>query len=153
MKKVVAVLLALGILLAGGGVLQAANLSVSADVQSALTLILSPTGLSFTGVQQGVASTAQTLTATTTGSGSYQLQLTGASFNGPQTVSASALEFKEASAGTYTAAATTAKNMLAANGTAVAGGDAKTFDIRVNFPASTQNGTYTSSVVITAVPQ
>jgi len=151
-KKTVSIILMLGMLLTGAGMLHAATLAVTANVQSVLSLVLTPTTMSFDAVTPGVATTAQTLTATTSGTGAYQLQLQGAAFTGPSTQAASVLEFKESTSGTYKQASTTAQNMLSTNGTATAGGDAKTFDIRLNFPASAPNGTYSANITITAAP-
>ncbi|MCL6611220.1 MAG: hypothetical protein K6T66_06745 [Peptococcaceae bacterium] len=153
MKKAVAILLTLGILMVGAGVVNAATLNITANVQTVLTLVLDPTSMTFTDVQAGVASAPQTLTATTSGSGSYQLQLSSTTFTtagGSQP--ASVLQYKETSAGTYVSASATPTNMLTVPGTATAGGDAKTFDVRVNFPAAASSGTYAATVTITASP-
>ncbi|MCL6479276.1 MAG: hypothetical protein K6T65_12860 [Peptococcaceae bacterium] len=153
MKKVIAVLLTLGMLMVGMGVVNAATLNVTANVQSALSLVINPTSMNFDPVQPGVPSAPQTLTATTTGSGSYQLQLSSTTFTtagGSQP--ASVLQFRETGASSYTSASGTAQNMMAAPGTADGDGDEKSFDIRVNFPASASNGTYAATATITAAP-
>ena len=151
-KKLIAAILTLGMLLVGIGVVQAATLAVTANVQSSLSLVLDTTTMSFAGVVPGVATVSQPLTATTSGSGAYQLQLTGATFTGPSTQAASVLQFKETAVGTYTSATAAAQNMLGTNSTATALGDAKTFDIRLNFPAAAPNGTYSANITITAAP-
>lgn len=153
MKQIVAVFMVLGLLLSTAGIVQAATLAVTANVQSVLNLVLSPTTMNFDNVVPGVATDPQTLTATTSGNGSYQLTLTGAAFTGPTSQPASVLQFKETSSSTYVSAGTTAINMLASPSTATAEGDQKTFHIRLNFPASAPNGTYSANITITAVPQ
>jgi hypothetical protein len=155
LKKTIVVLLTLGILVAGMGIVNAAEtLNITANVQSALTLALDPGSLTYNDIQPGVASAAQTLTATTSGSGSYHLTLASTTFTSAAgTQSASVLQFKEQSAETYKNASSSAQNMLSAAGTATAEGDEKQFDLRVNFPVSAADGTYGATVTITAVPQ
>jgi len=153
MKKAVAILLTIGILMAGLGIVNAATLGVTVNVASTLTLSLNPTSLTFDNIQPGIASSSQPLTATTTGSGSYQLQLSSTTFTtAGGSVSASALQFKETAASSYTSASATAQNMLATAGTADGDGDAKTFDFRVNFPSTASNGIYNATVTISATP-
>lgn len=153
MQQIVAVFIILGLLLSTAGIVQAATLAVTANVQSLLNLVLSPTTMNFGNVVPGVATDPQILTATTTGNGTYQLTLTGAAFTGPATQSASVLQFKETSASTYVSASTTAVNMMASPSTATSEGDQKTFHMRLNFPANAPNGTYSANITITAVPQ
>ncbi len=153
MKKSMAILLVVGLLLASVGIVQAATLSITANVQSALTLALDPASMTFDNVVQGTPSTEQTLTATTTGSGSYQLQLSSTTFTtagGSQP--ASTLQYKETAAGTYVNASGTPTNMLAVAGTADPAGNDKTFDVRVNFAAAAADGAYAATVTITAAP-
>lgn len=156
MKKTVAILLMMGLLMVGAGIVNAATLAVTANVQSALTLALDPASLTFNNVQQGTAAAAQTLTATTSGSGAYQLQLSSTTFiaSGGVTQPASVLQYRDQlAAGSYSNASGTATNMLASSGTADADGEAKDFDIRVNFPGGASNGSYSATVTISAVPQ
>ncbi|MDF9407309.1 hypothetical protein L7E55_02875 [Pelotomaculum isophthalicicum JI] len=156
MKKTVAILLMLGILMVAAGIVNAATLAITANVQNSLTLALNPASLTFNNVQQGTATTPETLTATTSGTGAYQLQLSSTSFiaSGGVTQPASVLQYRDQLlAGNYANASGTATNMLASAGTAVVGGDAKNFDIRVNFPGNASDGSYTATVTISAVPQ
>jgi hypothetical protein len=156
MKKIITILLTLGILMAGAGIAGAANLNITANVQSSLTLGLNPTLLEYDSVQPGLPSEAQPLTATTTGGGSYQLTLSSTNFvSAGGTQGASTLQFKEhdASVGSYKGATTNSQNMLTNAGTATLAGDAKVFDMRVNFQSTATNGTYGATVTITAVPQ
>ncbi|KJS18479.1 MAG: hypothetical protein VR69_00390 [Peptococcaceae bacterium BRH_c4b] len=155
MKKSMAILFVVGLLLASVGIVQANTLSINANVSSAISLALDPATLTFNGVQQGTPSASQPLTATTTGSGNYQLQLSSTTFTaaGGITQPTTVLQYKETAAVPYVNATATATNMLAAPGTAVvAPGDAKTFDFRVNFPANAVNGAYAATVTITAAP-
>ncbi|SHG42437.1 hypothetical protein SAMN02745221_00172 [Thermosyntropha lipolytica DSM 11003] len=153
MNKIVVVFVMLGLLLSTAGIVQAATLAITANVQSVLNLALNPTTMNFTDVVPGVPTDPQILTATTTGNGSYQLTLQGAAFTGPASQPASVLQFKETSASTYVSATTAAINMLASPSTATNDGDQKTFHIRLNFPAHAPNGTYSANITITAVPQ
>lgn len=153
MKKAISVLLALGILIAGIGMVNAATLNITANVQSALTLVLDPISLTFDDVQQGTPSISQNLKATTSGAGSYQLQLSSSTFTtAGGTQPASVLQFKETTAGTYSTASATPQNMLAVSGTADVDGEDKNFDLRVNFPAGATNGAYAATVTISAAP-
>ena len=155
MKKSVVILFIMGVLLASVGIVQAATLNIAANVQSALTLALDPSSFTFNSVQQGVPSADQDLTATTTGSGAYQLQLSSTTFTaaGAITQPTTVLQYKENAAGTYVNATATATNMLAANGTADPAGDEKDFNFRVNFPVTAANGAYAATITITAAPQ
>jgi hypothetical protein len=154
LKKTIVILLTLGILVSGIGIATAAPLQITANVLSTLNLALDSNALTFDDVQPGLASAPQTLTSTTSGNGSYQLTLTGAGFTAAgKTAPASVLEFKEHSVGNYTIASTGAKNMLAGAATATVEGDAHTFDLRVNFPGTAENGNYIANVTITAVAQ
>lgn len=154
MKKVITLSIVLGMIVFGAGIASAATLSITANVATSLTLDLSPTSLTFNDTQPGLASTPQTLTATTTGTGNYQLTLLCSNFTKTgDTQGPAVLQFKESSSGTYKSATAVAQNMLAANGTAVATpGDSKTFDMRINFPLSATNGAYGATVTITAAP-
>jgi len=153
-KKAVAILLTLGILMAGAGIVNAATLSITANVSSSVTLALDPSSFTFDGVQPGVASDPQELTATTTGSDVlYNLQLSSTAFTtAGSSHSASTLQYKPTASGTYVSASGTATNMMTASSVADSDGDAKTFDLRVNFPSSANNGTYAATVTITATP-
>jgi len=166
-KRTIAIILALGLLLASGGVVLAAptTMTITAAVSNAFTMAFSDsedeplTSLAFAGVQPGVPTpTPQTLTVKTTGSGgSYQLTLASTNFTTSTTPvltqAASVLQFQEKDATTWKNASTTAQNMLTTAGTSTPTGDIKDFDLRMNFPASASDGNYSGTITITCVPQ
>lgn len=166
MKRTIAIILALGLLLASGGmVLAATTVSITAAVSNSFSMGIYDSGgtsslssLAFN-VQPGRATDPQVLTVKTNGSGSYQVTLASTSFTTPSdpgpvyTQAASVLQFQETGATTWKSASTTAQNMLASAGTASSSGDTKSFNLRMNFPVSANDGTYSGTVTITCLPQ
>jgi len=156
MKRTVLILLALGVILAGAGLGHAAtaNLGINANVASILTMSLNPTSLIFNAAP-GTPTAPQNLTVTTTGNNmNYQLQLSSTSFTTtggtqPSTV----LQYRLSGTTTWVSAAGTPTNILPAPGVATVGGDARIFEMRLNFPSTAINGNYAATVTITAVAQ
>lgn len=154
LKKIIPALLVVGMLTAGAGIANAAGLSITANVQTDLALTLGESALTFSDLKPGTPSAAQTVTATTTGSESYQLTLTGANLTGTGgTILASALQFKDSAASTYKNASTAAQEILASVATANFEGDEQSFDLRILAPANTANGAYAGNITITATPK
>ncbi len=156
MRKVIAILLALGIMIVGTGLVHAATLEVNVGVQSDLSMGLDKASLTYTNVKPGVASEKQTVTATTTGGSSYQLTLTGATFNTTGgTAPANALQFKDSGLPdtSFKGASASAQNILSVAGNATSDGDEKSFDLRVLFPLGSKDGNYATTITITAAPQ
>jgi len=153
MKRIVTLILFLGMLIVSVGIVSAATLNITANVSSALILSLSDDKLLFDNVLPGAPSLTQQLTATTAGTSAYQLTLSCSEFKSRGvTEPASVLQFKEAEETTYKNASTSAQNMLTSPGMATVEGDQKVFDMRVYFPATALNGQYKATVTISAIP-
>ncbi len=156
MKKTIAILLVLGVLLAGVGMLQAASLMINANVQSELTLVLSESALDFDPVQPGVPTEAQQVTATTSGNdASYNLLLSNTTFartGGGTALPANVLQYRLAGAGTYASGSSSATAMLGTPSTATSSGDEKDFDFRLNVASGASDGNYQATVTISATP-
>jgi len=153
MKKVVLVLLVLGAILASAGVAHAVtSLNITATVNAALTITLSPTSLTFN-TSAGSPSSLQNLTITTAGNNiNYQLQLSCTTFtttggSQPPTV----LQYRLQGTTPWVSATAIPTNMLPAARLATIAGDTRIFETRLNFPATAIPGTYAATVTITAI--